>query len=746
MSKKNLVIIESPYKEQTIKKYLGSNYKIVASMGHLRDLPKSRLGVDVEHDFKPEYINIRGKGDLIKKLKKEAEEADTIFFATDPDREGEAISWHLATVLAVPQDKARRVCFNELTKNAIKAAIKEPRPIDMDLVNSQQTRRILDRLVGYNLSPLLWKIRSGLSAGRVQSVATRIIVDRENEINAFLPDEYWTVDAEFRTKNGQMFTARHVGRNGEKDEINNAEQADGICADVDGRDAVITSVKKNVRQKIPQAPFTTSTLQQEASRKLGMRAKRTMQVAQELYEGIDLGHQNGGAQGLITYMRTDSLRISDEAASDAEKYIEQTYGREYVPSARRAYKAKGKVQDAHEAIRPTDMGHSPDSIKEYLTPDQYRLYRLIWNRFVSSLMAPAEYDTTTVDIECGKHNFRVTGSVMIFRGFLAEYDSGDDEDRNTFIPSLSVGERVTCGKIKGEQHFTEPPMRFTEGSLVKFLEEKGIGRPSTYATTVSTIVDRGYVTQDGKTLKPTELGKLTNDIMTANFPDIIDYAFTANLEEGLDDIAGGTRDMLDLLRSFYADFENELEKARNKLSSEKISAPVVETDIICEKCGAKMVIRQGKRGKFAACPNYPACKNTKSIDQNGNIVENEKKEPELIGEKCEKCGAELVKRTGRYGEFIACSNYPVCDYTREIVHPTGTVCPLCGGQIVSRFSKKGTQYYGCSNYPSCSLMLWDRPTGEKCPDCGSLLVMKKSGRIVCSNKECGFRKNGEKND
>ena len=745
MSKKNLVIIESPYKEQTIKKYLGSNYKIVASMGHLRDLPKSRLGVDVEHDFRPEYINIRGKGDLIKKLKKEAEEADAIFFATDPDREGEAISWHLASVLSVPQDKARRVCFNELTKNAIKSSIKEPRPIDMDLVNSQQTRRIIDRLVGYNLSPLLWKIRSGLSAGRVQSVATRIIVDRENEINAFVPVEYWTVDAEFRTKNGQMLTAHHVGKSGDKDEIINSEQSDGICADVDGRDAVVTSVKKNIRQKYPQAPFTTSTLQQEASKKLGMRTNRTMQVAQELYEGIDLGHQNGGVQGLITYMRTDSLRISDEAASNAEKYIEKTYGEEYVPPARRTYKAKGKVQDAHEAIRPTDVEHSPDAIKDYLTPDQYRLYRLIWNRFVSCLMAPAEYDTTTVDIECGKHCFRATGSVMIFRGFLAEYESSDDDDRNTFIPSLSTGERVTCCKITGEQHFTEPPARFTEGSLVKFLEEKGIGRPSTYATTVSTIIDRGYVTQDGKILKPTELGKLTNDIMTANFPDIIDYTFTANLEEGLDDIAGGTRDMLDLLKNFYADFEKELRKAQDKLNSEKISAPVVETDIICEKCGAKMVIRQGKRGKFAACPNYPVCKNTKSTDQNGNIVENEKKEPEHIGEKCEKCGAELVKRVGRYGEFIACSNYPTCDYTREIVRSTGVNCPLCGGQIISRFSKKGSQYYGCSNYPSCSLMLWDRPTGEKCPDCGSLLIMKKSGKVVCSNKECRYKKVG-KND
>ena len=744
----NLVIIESPYKVPTIKNYLGSSYRVVASNGHLRDLPKSRLGVYPDDGFKVDYINIRGKGDVVKKLRLEAKEADRVFFATDPDREGEAISWHLASVLDIDPSDAKRVCFNELTKNAIRTAIKEPRSIDMNLVDSQQARRILDRLVGYKLSPLLWKkVHSGLSAGRVQSVATRAIVEREREIRAFVPEEYWTVGAVLISRDGARLTVHFYGDNDGKKELHTGAEANEIVSAIKGRDFTVTSVKKSVRVRAPMPPFTTSTLQQEASKKLGFRSKKIMQVAQELYEGINVGQQFGGTQGLITYMRTDSLRVSDDAAASAAKYIEEKYGKNCLPSEPRVYRSKGKIQDAHEAIRPSNFLLEPDLIKDRLSPDQLKLYTLIWNRFMASQMASAVYDTINAEMLCSGYIFRASGSTLRFPGFLSEYGAVDDEENKT-LPDLSEGERLRCEKTLCDQHFTEPPARFSEGTLIKFFEENGIGRPSTYTPTITTIIDRGYVERDGKFLRPTELGEITNDIMVRNFPDIVDYDFTAHLEESLDAVAGGEKDMLSVLKEFYGDFEKELGAAENSLADDEVRLPQEQTDIICDKCGAVMVIRQGRFGRFAACPNYPTCKNTKPIDKDGNLVEKKSEEPQYVeGENCPNCGSRLVMRQGRFGDFIACSNYPTCRYTREILHPIGVPCPNCGGEVVTRINKKGGTYYGCANYPDCKFISWDKPLTEKCPICGSYLTESKNGTLVCSDKKCGYRKapsNGKK--
>ncbi len=740
-SASNLVIIESPYKVPTIKNYLGSSYKVVASNGHLRDLPKSRLGVYPEDGFRVDYINIRGKGDVVKKLRAEAKEADRIFFATDPDREGEAISWHLASVLEIDPADAKRVCFNELTKNAIRAAIKEPRGIDMNLVDSQQARRILDRLVGYKLSPLLWKkVHSGLSAGRVQSVATRVIVEREREIRAFVPEEYWTVGAVLVTRDGSRLTVHFYGYPDKKTELKTGVEAEKIAAEIKGRDFTVTSVKHAVRVRAPQPPFTTSTLQQEASKKLGFRSKKIMQVAQELYEGINVGHEFGGTQGLITYMRTDSLRVSDEAAASAARYIESKYGRENLPPERRIYRSKGKIQDAHEAIRPSNFQLEPSVIKERLSPDQFKLYSLIWSRFMASQMAAAEYDTINVELLCSGYGFRANGSTLRFPGYLAEYGAGDDEEIKA-LPEIREGERLRCEKPLCDQHFTEPPARYSEGTLIKFFEENGIGRPSTYTPTITTIIDRGYVERDGKFLKPTELGEITNDIMVKSFPDIVDYDFTAHLEESLDAVAGGEKDMISVLAEFYDDLQKELGAAERNLADDEVTLPQEKTDIICDKCGATMVIRQGRFGRFAACPNYPECRNTKQIDKDGRIVEKKTEEPVYVeDELCPDCGSRLVRRQGRYGDFIACSRYPECKYTREILHPIGVKCPSCGGEIVSRINKKGGTYYGCSNYPECRFISWDRPTNEKCPRCGSFLTENRGGDLVCNDRKCGFRK------
>lgn len=741
----NLVIVESPAKASTIKSYLGSSYKVVASKGHVRDLPKSTLGIDIENNFEPHYINIRGKGDLIKELKKEAKKADRIFLATDPDREGEAISWHLAVSLGISVEKVNRITFNEITKTAVKDAIKAPRELDMDLVNAQQTRRIFDRIVGYKLSPFLWKkVKSGLSAGRVQSAATKIIVERENEIRAFVPQEYWTVDAVLETEKGAYMTVRYFGDTAtrEKVELSSAEDAQRVKSAVDGRPFKAIEVKKGTKVKSPAPPFTTSTLQQEASRKLNFQSQRTMRVAQELYEGINLG-SDGGVQGLITYMRTDSLRIASEAQNAAREYIVEKFGEKYCPETPRVYKSKASAQDAHEAIRPSSMKHDPQKVKKHLSTDQYRLYKLIWDRFVASQMENAVYDTVAADIISGESVLHANGSTVKFAGFLAVYEEFTDEkseEKQTVLPELKEKEILTLLGVDPTKHFTEPPLRYTEASLIKALEEKGIGRPSTYTPTITTIIQRDYVERMGKSLKPTPLGEVTTKVMKENFSDIINYEFTANMESDLDDISVGQKDYLSVLNSFYAGFKADLDVAYESMDGKAVAIPEKESDIICDKCGAKMVIKKGRFGRFAACPNYPECKNTKSIDNDGNVVE---KKPELktTGEKCELCGGDLVVRKGRFNSFIACSNYPKCKFTKSISKETGGICPACGSKIVQKRTKSQKTFYSCEKYPECGFSTWDMPTEEKCADCGSTLFLKKSkGLVYCAKDGCGFSK------
>ena len=747
----NLVIVESPSKAGTVKNYLGSGYKVVASIGHVRDLPKSTLGVDIENGFKAKYINIRGKGPLIASLKKEAKKADKVYLAADPDREGEAISWHLVAALDIPQEKVRRVTFNEVTNNAVKAAIKNPRAIDIDLVNSQQARRILDRIVGYKLSPFFWKtIHGGLSAGRVQSVATRIIVEREAEIRSFVPEEYWTIEARFRSKRGEAFNARYFGEGKNKRELHSKEEADAILNDITGKPFLVSDVKRSKRAKNPQPPFTTSTLQQDASRKLGFRSTKIMQVAQELYEGVNIGAENGGAQGLITYMRTDSLRIADEAKERAAEYIRSVYGEKYVPDTPRIYKTKSGSQDAHEAIRPANPSLDPEKLKKYLSTDQYKLYKLIFNRFMASQMASAELDTVVADINCSGHVFRASGYTVRFRGCLAVYGSSDDGEQSDrggdvmtqgALPAIDTGEEVVKEKIDGICHFTEPPARFSEGSLVKFLEEKGIGRPSTYSTIITTIITRGYVERDGKILRPTSLGEVTTDLMKKYFPEVVDYEFTAQMESSLDNIEHGNSSIESVLGSFYGDFAKQLEAAEASVSRDDVKIPVEETDMICEKCGAKMIVKTGRYGKFAACPNYPDCKNTKPIA--AKSVQNSDASPEgtpVPGIKCEKCGADMVLRSGRYGSFYACSNYPECKTTKQIVKKIGVKCPVCGGDIITKRGKNKAFFYSCENYEKCGFSSWDMPLEEKCPECGQMLFKKKGKPLaVCHNKECSYK-------
>ena len=621
----------------------------------------------------------------------------------------------------------------------------------MELVNSQQARRILDRIVGYKLSPFLWKtVRSGLSAGRVQSVATRIIVERENEIRAFVPREYWTVDAYLMTEKGGMFVAHYYGKNGERVELSDKALAEKVVSEASKGKFKVASLKKAVRTRNPAPPFTTSTLQQEASRKLGFQTQRIMKVAQELYEGINLGTSNGGVQGLITYMRTDSLRISSDAASAAKDFITAKYGENAYPKTPRVYKTKSGAQDAHEAIRPANVNIEPDAVKKSLSSDQYKLYKLIWSRFVASHMASAELDTVSADIESNGQIFRATGSTVRVPGFMAVYDYSDDSDdegKKSKLPELKDGETLSFDRMDPEQHFTEPPARFSEGSLVKFLEEKGIGRPSTYAPIVTTIISRGYVEREGKALKPTPLGEVTTDLMVKNFPNIVDYAFTAKMEDDLDSIAGGNTDMVSVLSGFYGGFADMLEKAEEAVKDKEINVPDQETDIICEKCGARMIIKQSRYGKFAACPNYPECRNTKTIDKDGKVVEKTQTEPEKTGQVCELCGGEMLKRRGRYGDFIACSNYPKCKNTKQILRPIGVACPKCGGQIVSKNGRNRSFFYTCEKYPECDFLSWDLPTNEKCPECGNILYIKKGKKqMICHEKDCGYKTELPEND
>lgn len=739
----NLVIVESPTKASTIKGYLGSNYKVLASKGHIRDLPKSELGIDVDNGFEPRYINIRGKGDLIKLLKKEAGAASKIFLATDPDREGEAISWHLAQVLSDQKSKISRVTFNEITKSSVKAAIKNARSIDENLVNSQQTRRILDRIVGYKLSPFLWKnVRHGLSAGRVQSVATRMIVEREEEINAFVPEEYWEIEGSFKTERGDAFTASYFSQNPKKKEtVSSEKRALEILDDIKSASPVVSSIKKSVQRRSPAPPFTTSSMQQEANRRLNFNSQKTMKLAQELYEGINLGASNGGTQGLITYIRTDSLRIATEAQEAAKAFIVEHYGEKFAPAKFRTFKMRANSQDAHEAIRPSSVNLTPDVVKAHLTADQYKLYKLIWDRFVASQMENAVYDTVSANILCNSSIFHANGNTVRFMGFLAVYEETGDEkvkEKQSALPELHENDALELLNVEPSKHFTEPPLRYTEASLIKALEEKGIGRPSTYTPTIMTIIQRDYVERVGKSLKPTSLGEVTTKVMKEHFSDIINYEFTANMESDLDDISVGEKNTLEVLDGFYNNFKNELDKAEETMNGRTVEIPDKECDIICEKCGATMVIKKGRFGRFAACPNYPECKNTKSIDNNGKPVE-KKAAATPTGEKCELCGGELVLRKGRFNSFLACSNYPKCKFTKSITKETGAICPVCKGKIVQKRTKTQKIFYSCENYPTCAFSTWDVPVEEKCPKCESTLLYKKSkNKIYCSNENCDY--------
>ena len=746
----NLVILESPGKIGAVKSYLGSNYKVIASVGHVRDLPKSTLGIDIDNSFAPHYINIRGKGDLIKELRKEAKNADKIFFATDPDREGEAISWHLAAILGDDAKKAKRVTFNEITKNAVKEAIKHPRSIDMNLVNSQQARRILDRIVGYQISPFLWKtVKSGLSAGRVQSVATKILVEREEEIRKFIPSEYWNISVELQHDDKHLI-ANYYGDADKKIKIENQEQADKILFDIKADSFKVLNLKNGTKRRAPQPPFITSSLQQEASRKLNFQSQKTMKIAQELYEGVNLGAEFGGVHGLITYMRTDSLRISNEAQTSAREYIEEKYGKEYRPDKARIYKTKSNAQDAHEAIRPSKVSFEPSKIKKHLSSEQFKLYKLIWDRFLASQMSSAVIDTVVADFDNKGHVFRASGYTVKFLGYTAIYTESNDitdndeeqfnPSRSVSLPKLSNGEIFNAIDVKPSQHFTEPPPRYDEASLIKFLEEKGIGRPSTYAPILTVILSRGYVVREGKSLKPTQLGEVITKIMNEHFPDILNYKFTANMEDNLDTIESGETTLETVLSDFYEGFKKELDKATERLGNQNIEVPAEETDIICELCGSKMVVKNGRFGKFAACPNYPKCKNTKTLDKNGNVAE--VKPVEKADFKCEVCGADMVLRKSRYGEFYACSNYPKCKHIKNIEKKTNMNCPKCGAEIIKKQTKSKRQFYSCSKYPECDFSTWDAPTASKCPKCSKTVLEKKNKiqhYLYCSDKNCDYK-------
>jgi len=748
-----LVIVESPAKASTIKSYLGSSYKVIASKGHIRDLPKSSLGIDVDNGFEPHYINIRGKGDVIKELRREAKAATRVFLATDPDREGEAISWHLATQLGISLDTPCRVTFNEITKSAVKEAIKHPRCIDMDLVNSQQARRILDRIVGFSLSELLWKsVKSGLSGGRVQSVATRIITEREEEIRAFVPSEYWTVDAVLKANDDESICVKFFGNDNGKLKISTEEEASEIVEKIKSGEFKVVSVKHTQKKKTPAAPFTTSTLQQEASKRLGFQAQKIMKIAQELYDGLNIGSEHGGVQGLITYMRTDSLRISTVAAESAREYIKKNFGEEYLPKSQRTYKSGSSAQDAHEAIRPSNPNITPASVKKYLSNDQFKLYKLIWERFFASQMASAVLDTVSVEIENSGYIFKAGGYTIKSMGYLAIYeDSGDVESSDNEdlsmarLPKVKKNQLLSFTDIIKEQHFTEPPARYTEASLIKFLEENGIGRPSTYAPIISIITSRQYVKRDGKSFVATPLGEVITNFTKEYFPEIIDYEFTASMESDLDSIENKKNTIVGVISDFYKKFSEELEIAtKASQEKEKIVVPNQESDVVCDKCGAKMVYKSGRYGEFLACPNFPECRNTKAIDKDGKVVEPVVEAPKLADFKCEFCGGDMVIRNGKYGEFYACINYPTCKFTKQKVVELDAPCPKCSSKILARHGKGRTLFYSCERYPECDFSTWDMPLSEKCPDCGGMLYYKKNRKtILCKNPSCDYKREEE---
>lgn len=687
---KYLVIVESPAKVKTIKKFLGSNYEVMASQGHVRDLPKSQMGVDVEHDFEPKYITIRGKGEILAALRKEVKKADKVYLATDPDREGEAISWHLSKALKLEDKDIYRITFNEITKSAVKAAIKDARKIDMNLVDAQQARRVLDRVVGYSISPVLWaKIKRGLSAGRVQSVALRIICDRENEIDAFIPDEYWTMDATLKVKGEKKpIVAKFHGDVNGKIDIKNKEQMETIKKEVENSTFAVDSVKKGEKVKKAPLPFTTSTLQQEASKTLNFATAKTMRIAQQLYEGVDV--EGRGTIGVITYLRTDSTRVADEAKEASEQYIAANYGEKYLPHSGLRKKDDKKIQDAHEAIRPTDIALTPVMIKDSLSRDQFRLYQLIWKRFTASQMAEAIYETTSVKISAGDYRFSIAASKITFDGFMSVYRSDDDKDEpNALVKGIDEDSQLTLEGVEGVQHFTQPPAHFTEASLVKALEELGIGRPSTYAPTISTIIARHYIAKEQKNLYVTELGRAVDDAMIKAFPQIVDVNFTANMESLLDGVADGDVKWKEIIKNFYPDLKESVDSAEKELENVKIEDEV--TDVICDKCGRNMVIKYGPHGKFLGCPGFPECHNTKP-------------------------------------------------YLEKI----GVKCPKCGKDIILKKTKKGRMFYGCEGYPECDFMTWQRPSDKKCPKCGGYMLIK-GNKLVCGDENCGYILDDTKN-
>lgn len=685
-----LVIVESPAKVKTIKKFLGSNYVVTASQGHVRDLPKSQLGIDVENDFEPKYITIRGKGDILANLRKEVKKADKIYLATDPDREGEAISWHLYVALKLEGKKVYRISFNEITKNAVKASIKDAREINMNLVDAQQARRALDRMVGYKISPLLWaKVKRGLSAGRVQSVALRIIADREEEIDAFIPEEYWTLDATIHVEGEKKpLVASFYGKDKKKMTIHSKEEMDQIVREIEHEKFFVDEVKVSERLKKAPLPFTTSTLQQEASKVLNFATQKTMRIAQQLYEGVDI--KGSGTIGIITYLRTDSTRISDEADAAAREYIREVYGENFVAEGEKKKASEKKIQDAHEAIRPTDLSRTPASVKESLTRDQFRLYQLIWKRFAASRMQPAKFESTSVKIGAGAYQFSVSTSKIVFEGFRIAYVESDEEKMasNLLVKGLDQDSVLTKEALEEKQHFTQPPAHYTEAALVKTLEELGIGRPSTYAPTISTIIARRYVSKENKNLYLTELGEVVNNMMKQSFPSIVDVNFTANMEGLLDMVEEGKVEWKSVIRNFYPDLDEAVKVAEKELESVKIEDEV--TDVICEECGRNMVIKYGPHGRFLACPGFPECRNTKP-------------------------------------------------YLEKI----GVPCPLCGKEIVLRKTKKGRKYYGCEDNPECEFMSWQKPSKEKCPECGGYMI-EKGNKLVCADEKCGYVRNNKK--
>lgn len=758
---KSLIIVESPAKARTITKYLGRGYQVLASVGHVKDLPKSKLGIDVDHDFNPQYIVIRGKSKVLNEIKTQAKKAEKVFLAPDPDREGEAIAWHIAEELNGKKPQVYRVLFNEITQSAIKRALQAPSSIDMNKVNAQQARRVLDRLVGYMLSPLLWKkVRRGLSAGRVQSVAVRVICDREFDRERFQPVEYWTITATFQGHNPPPFEARLQDYRGKPIEIASEGDANRILQALAGAEFRISTIEKSEKRRNPPPPFITSRLQQEAVRKLRFSAKQTMMLAQKLYEGLEIGQE--GPVGLITYMRTDSTQISSEAQAEATELIRDRFGEQYLPSTPNVYKTAKAAQEAHEAIRPTSVHRDPENVRSFLDQDLYRLYKLIWTRFMASQMSRGVDEATKVDIESSGYTFRATGTIEKFDGYRRVYVEGKDlaagdasqeessqateEDRR--LPDLTQDERLRLiekdeQELQPKQHFTQPPPRYNEALLIRELEEKGIGRPSTYATIISTIQDRRYVEKEEKRFKPTELGRIVNDRLVQYFPQVFNVAFTAEMESQLDQIEEGGKNWVDTVKEFYAPFVKDLGEADDKM--EGLKGKEEPTDIVCDKCGQNMVIKWGRHGHFLACPGYPTCKNTKQFNKTeAGTIEVVEKEEQTTDEKCEKCGSQMVVKTGRFGTFLACSNYPKCKTTKPL--GLGIKCPTeeCFGDLVQKRSRKGRLFYSCSRYPKCTFAMWNRPINRACPSCHAPFLVEKSSKktsvvVQCHNESCDYQ-------